>query len=83
MCERFFARKWKTYLTAFDSNCDISRSGNVRAHATLCEVLRTYPKYLRQTRHQAIRGITWRDSYWREIASGLITADMTDPDSLA
>ena len=27
------------------------RGGNVRADATLCEVLRTYPKYLRQTRH--------------------------------
>jgi hypothetical protein len=26
-----------------------------------------------------IRGITWSNSYWGEIASGLITADMTDP----
>ena len=68
-------------ITAFDPTATC-RGGNVRADATLCEVLRTYPKYLRQTRHQAIRGIMWRNSYWREIASGLITADMTDPDSL-
>ena len=27
-----------------------------------------------------IRGITWSNSYWGEIASGLITADMTHPD---
>jgi hypothetical protein len=27
-----------------------------------------------------IRGITWSSSYWGEIASGLITADMTNPD---
>jgi hypothetical protein len=27
-----------------------------------------------------IRGITWSNSYWGEIASGLITADMSHPD---
>ena len=28
-----------------------------------------------------IRGITWSDSYWGEVASGFITADMTHPDN--
>jgi hypothetical protein len=28
-----------------------------------------------------IRGITWSNSYWGEIASGLINADMTNPDN--
>lgn len=37
--------------------------------------------YIRFGANIGIWGIRWSNSYWGEIASGLITADMTDPDS--
>ena len=37
--------------------------------------------YIRFGANIGIQGITWSDSYWGEIARGLITADMTHPDN--
>jgi len=49
------------------------RGGNVRADATLCEVLRTYPKYLGQTRPLLILAIAF-DAIPRAQARSLVGA---------
>ena len=36
--------------------------------------------YIKFSANIGIRGIKWSNSYWGEVASGLITADMTNPD---